>query len=83
MMLIFQVTKLRNQLKLCNSQLLELDRLNCELRDRLMAAELEGQRLAKDLEDHDRRHEQDLLSFNLQVRCDFSHWKQLEGIDVL
>lgn len=64
----FQVTKLRNQLKLCNSQLLELDRLNCELRDRLMAAELEGQRLAKDLEDHDRRHEQDLLNFNLQVR---------------
>lgn len=65
--LYLQVTKLRNQLKLSNSQLMELDRLNCELRDRIMAAEAEGQRLAKELEEQSRRHEQDLITFNLQV----------------
>ncbi|XP_063862381.1 uncharacterized protein LOC135101930 isoform X4 [Scylla paramamosain] len=73
-----EVTKLRNQLKLCNSQLLELDRLNCELRDRVMAAELEGQRLAKELEEHGRRHEQDLLNFNLQVSSRDSRLEDLE-----
>lgn len=62
-----QVTKLRNQLKLCNSQLLELDRLNCELRERVVEAEREGQRYASELEELSRRHEQDLLAFNLQV----------------
>lgn len=51
---------------------MELDRLKCELRDRVMAAEAEGQRLAKELEEHSRRHEQDLITFNLQVKLTMS-----------
>lgn len=62
-----QVTKLRNQLKLGNSQLNELERLNCELRDRVLTAEAQGQHIAKELEEQCRRHEQDLLTLNLQV----------------
>ncbi|KAK8731651.1 hypothetical protein OTU49_007407, partial [Cherax quadricarinatus] len=73
-----EVTKLRNQLKLCNSQLMELDRLNCELRDRIMAAEAEGQRLAKKLEESSRRHEQDLLTLNLQLSSRDSRVEELE-----
>ncbi|XP_071547475.1 uncharacterized protein [Panulirus ornatus] len=74
-----EVTKLRNQLKLCNAQLLELDRLNCELRDRVMAAEAEGQRLARELEESNRRHEQDLLTFNLQISSRDSRLEDLEN----
>ncbi|XP_068202288.1 uncharacterized protein [Palaemon carinicauda] len=73
-----EVTKLRNQLKLSNSQLTELDRLNCELRDRVLAAEAEGQRLAKELEERGRRHEQDLISFNLQVSSRDSRIEEME-----
>ncbi|KAG7156072.1 hypothetical protein Hamer_G023566 [Homarus americanus] len=73
-----EVTKLRNQLKLCNSQLMELDRLNCELRDRVMAAEAEGQRIAKELDESGRRHEQDLLTLNLQVSSRDSQVEELE-----
>nr|XP_045623165.1 protein lava lamp-like isoform X3 [Procambarus clarkii] len=73
-----EVTKLRNQLKLCNSQLMELDRLNCELRDRIVAAEAEGERLAKQLEESSRRHEHDLLALNLQVSSRDSHMEELE-----
>ncbi|KAK4305379.1 hypothetical protein Pmani_022723 [Petrolisthes manimaculis] len=74
-----EVTKLRNQLKLCNSQLLELDRLNCELRERVEEAEREGQRYASELEELSRRHEQDLLAFNLQVCSRDSHVEDLEN----
>ncbi|KAK3856910.1 hypothetical protein Pcinc_036809 [Petrolisthes cinctipes] len=74
-----EVTKLRNHLKLCNSQLLELDRLNCELRERVVEAEREGQRYASELEELSRRHEQDLLAFNLQVCSRDSHVEDLEN----
>lgn len=73
-----EVTKLRNQLKLSNSQLTELDRLNCELRDRVLAAQAEGQRLAKELEERGRRHEQDLISFNLQMSSRDSRIEEME-----
>ncbi|XP_042862245.1 myosin-9-like isoform X8 [Penaeus japonicus] len=74
-----EVTKLRNQLKLGNSQLNELERLNCELRDRVLAAEAQGEQLAKELEEQCRRYEQDLLTLNLQVSAGESHVKELQG----
>lgn len=74
-----EVTKLRNQLKLGNSQLNELERLNCELRDRVLAAEAQSEHLAKELEEQCRRHEQDLLTLNLQVSAGESHVKELQG----
>ncbi|XP_063604529.1 protein lava lamp-like isoform X5 [Penaeus indicus] len=74
-----EVTKLRNQLKLGNSQLNELERLNCELRDRVLAAEAQSEQLAKELEEQCRRHEQDLLTLNLQVSAGESHVKELQG----
>jgi len=73
-----EVTKMRNQLKLANSQLNDLDTLNCALRDRVLAAETEVERLATQAEESSRKHEQDLLSLNLQVSCKESRIKEIE-----
>lgn len=62
-----QVCKLRGQLKLVNSQLSELDSINCTLRERLAATEQLRETLESQLEESKRRHEGDVLQLNLQV----------------
>ncbi|XP_076028871.1 uncharacterized protein LOC143017827 isoform X3 [Oratosquilla oratoria] len=74
-----EVTKLRNQLKLANTQLTELDQLNCTLREQLGCTTSRNNSLAQQLEEQARREEQSLLALNLQVSSRDSRIEELEA----